>query len=196
MKLLIYLITNRSLVKSDDEYFSKIKSAIDGGLDRIILREKQLGDDELLKYGKKVMELTKGTDCKVIVNTSVEVYKEINAYGLHLPYKNFLSMKEKIDNVGVSVHTLEEAIEVDKIGADYVLASNVYETRCKLGLEGKGAKFIKDIKKHISTKVIALGGITVDNYKEVYKAGADGIAIMSGIICSKNPEKYILELKN
>lgn len=196
MKLLIYLITNRSLVKSDDEYFSKIKSAIDGGLDRIILREKQLGDDELLKYGKKVMELTKGTDCKVIVNTSVEVYKEINAYGLHLPYKNFLSMKEKIDNVGVSVHTLEEAIEVDKIGADYVLASNVYETRCKLGLEGKGVKFINDIKKHISTKVIALGGITVDNYKEVYNAGADGIAIMSGIICSKNPEKYILQLKN
>ena len=196
MKLLIYLITNRSLVKSDEEYFAKIKSAIDGGLDRIILREKQLGYDELLKFGKKIMELTKGTDCKVIVNSSLEVYKEINAYGLHLPYNKFLSMKDKIDNVGVSVHTLEEAIEVDRIGADYVLASNVYETRCKLGLEGKGVQFINNIKKNISTKVIALGGINVDNYREVYKAGADGIAIMSGIICSKNPEKYILQLKN
>ena len=142
------------------------------------------------------MELTKGTDCKVIVNSSLEVYKEINAYGLHLPYNKFLSMKDKIDNVGVSVHTLEEAIEVDRIGADYVLASNVYETRCKLGLEGKGVQFINNIKKNISTKVIALGGINVDNYREVYKAGADGIAIMSGIICSKNPEKYILQLKN
>ena len=192
---MIYLITNRSLVKSDEEYFAKIKSAIDGGLDRIILREKQLGYDELLKFGKKIMELTKGTDCKVIVNSSLEVYKEINAYGLHLPYNKFLSMKDKIDNVGVSVHTLEEAIEVDRIGADYVLASNVYETRCKLGLEGKGVQFINNIKKNISTKVIALGGINVDNYREVYKAGADGIAIMSGIICSKNPEKYILELK-
>lgn len=193
---MIYLITNRSLVKSDEEYFAKIKSAIDGGLDRIILREKQLGYDELLKFGKKIMELTKGTDCKVIVNSSLEVYKEINAYGLHLPYNKFLSMKDKIDNVGVSVHTLEEAIEVDRIGADYVLASNVYETRCKLGLEGKGVQFINNIKKNISTKVIALGGINVDNYREVYKAGADGIAIMSGIICSKNPEKYILQLKN
>ena len=193
---MIYLITNRSLVKSDEEYFAKIKSAIDGGLDRIILREKQLGYDELLKFGKKIMELTKGTDCKVIVNSSLEVYKEINAYGLHLPYNKFLSMKDKIDNVGVSVHTLEEAIEVDRIGADYVLASNVYETRCKLGLEGKGVQFINNIKKNISTKVIDLGGINVDNYREVYKAGADGIAIMSGIICSKNPEKYILQLKN
>lgn len=193
---MIYLITNRSLVKSDDEYFAKIKSAIDGGLDRIILREKQLSYEELLRYGEKVMELTKGTDCKVIVNSSLEVYKEINAYGVHLPYKKFLSMKDRIDNVGVSVHTLEEAIEVDKIGADYVLASNVYETRCKLGLEGKGVEFINNIKEHISTKVIALGGITVDNYREVYKAGADGIAIMSGIIYSKNPKKYILKLKN
>lgn len=193
---MIYLITNRSLVKSDDEYFAKIKSAIDGGLDRIILREKQLSYEELLRYGEKVMELTKGTDCKVIVNSSLEVYKEINAYGVHLPYKKFLSMKDRIDNVGVSVHTLEEAIEVDKIGANYVLASNVYETRCKLGLEGKGVEFINNIKEHISTKVIALGGITVDNYREVYKAGADGIAIMSGIICSKNPKKYILKLKN
>ena len=82
---MIYLITNRSLVKSDDEYFAKIKSAIDGGLDRIILREKQLSYEELLRYGEKVMELTKGTDCKVIVNSSLEVYKEINAYGVHLP---------------------------------------------------------------------------------------------------------------
>ncbi|CDM69516.1 Thiamine-phosphate pyrophosphorylase, putative [Clostridium bornimense] len=193
---MIYLITNRALVKSDEEYFAKIKSAIDGGLDRIILREKQLGYDELLKYGKKIMELTKGTSCKVIVNSSLEVYKEINAYGLHLPYNKFLSMKDRIDNVGVSVHTLEEAIEVDRIGADYVLASNVYETKCKLGLEGKGVKFINNINKNISTKVIALGGINVDNYKEVYKAGADGVAIMSGIMCSKNPEKYILQLKN
>ena len=192
---MIYLITNRSLVKSDEEYFKKIKSAIDGGLDRIILREKQLYEDELLRYGKKIMELTKGTECKVIVNTSVKVYKEINAYGLHLPYKDFLIMKEKIDNIGVSVHTLEEAIKVDKIGVNYILASNVYETRCKAGLKGKGVKFINNIKKEVFTKVIALGGITVDNYKEVYNAGADGIAIMSGMICSKNPEKYILELK-
>ena len=90
---MIYLITNRSLVKSDEEYFKKIKSAIDGGLDRIILREKQLYEDELLRYGKKIMELTKGTECKVIVNTTVKLYKEINAYGLHLSYKDFLIMK-------------------------------------------------------------------------------------------------------
>lgn len=177
---MIYLITNRKLVQNDNEYFYKIKKAVNNGVLRIILREKYLQSNVVEEYAKNILKIIENTNCKLIINSNEEVYKRVMAYGIHLPFKMFLKYdKCKGEIVGASVHSLEEAIEADKLGATYILISNIYETKCKEGLKGKGTEFIKEIKKHVSCKVIALGGINKDNMKEVYEAKADGVAIMS-----------------
>ncbi|GAA0126542.1 thiamine phosphate synthase [Clostridium sp. CTA-19] len=180
---MIYLITNRQLVQSDEEYFQKIEAAVKYGICRIILREKNVSDDVLLKYAKAITKIIENTNCKLIINSNEFVYKKVKPYGIHLPFEMFLGYeKNKDEIVGVSIHSLEEAIKADKLGATYILASNIYETKCKEGLKGKGVKFIEEIKKHVSCKVIALGGIKQDNMKEVYNSGADGVAMMSAFM--------------
>lgn len=177
---MVFLITNRNLVKSDEEYFNKIEKAVEGGISVIILREKHLSADILFKYAERISRIIENTNCKLIINSNIEVYRKIDAYGIHLPFKMFLDYKkEENEIIGVSVHSLEEAMVADKGGATYVLVSNIYETKCKEGLKGKGVDFIKEIKKNVSCSVIALGGITEENKKEVYKAGVNGIAMMS-----------------
>lgn len=177
---MIFLITNRQLVKSDEEYFEKIRKAVEDKIFAIILREKHLPYETLLKYAKVISKIIENTNCKLIINSDIEVYKSIDAYGLHLPFKMFLQYEKKEHEVvGVSIHSLEEAIEADKAGAAYILASNIFETKCKDKLKGKGLGFIKELKKNISCNVIALGGIDEKKLKEVYDSGANGVAMMS-----------------
>lgn len=102
-------------------------------------------------------------------------------------------MNEKINRkIGVSVHSVDEAIEVEKLGANYILAGHIYETKCKEGLKGRGETFIKDIRKKVSILIIAIGGITDKNTANVIKSGATGIAIMSSAMKKPNT---ILTLK-
>lgn len=84
-------------------------------------------------------------------------------------------------HIGRSVHSLEEAVQAEKEDADYVLFGHVFETDCKKGLEGRGVSLLSDIKQRISVPVIAIGGMTPDRLRDVKRAGAEGIAVMSGI---------------
>ena len=82
-------------------------------------------------------------------------------------------------NVGVAIHTVEEGILAHNKGAKYILASHIFKTKCKEGLEPKGIQFISELREYVNCEIIALGGINYDNYMNVIEAGADGIAVMS-----------------
>ncbi|KMT23216.1 thiamine phosphate synthase [Clostridium cylindrosporum] len=190
---MIYLITNRHLV-SEKRYIEVLKQASDSGVKRIILREKDLSTCNLEKLYYKIKH-TISEETKIIINSNIECAKKVGAFGIHLTFNDFLNYK--LTNnfiVGVSVHTLEEAIIANKKGASYILASNVYATKCKKGVEGKGVEFIREIAHRVDTKVIALGGITRYNFREVYDAGANGIGIMSEIMQSNNVKDLIDKL--
>ena len=90
-----------------------------------------------------------------------------------------MSLEEFDYNVGVSVHTVEEGILAYRKGAKYLLASHIFETKCKVGLEPKGVEFISEIRKCVKCDIIALGGINLENYIKVIESGANGIAVMS-----------------
>lgn len=183
---MLYFITNRNLT-TKDKFINVIDEAIVSGVDRIILREKDLNDDQLLLLGRTVQELIAGYDCKLIINSNINVAKEINAFGLHLPYREFINYDKSFrGEIGVSVHSLEEAIEACKNGASYILAGHIFATKCKEGLKPRGIEFIREIKASVKVPVIALGGIYPHNAKLVLDASADGIAVMSTIMTSKN----------
>lgn len=195
----IYLITNRKLVSNEEEFLQVIKECSENGVDNIILREKDLGFDALVKLGNKVKEVIDENKTKLILNSNIEGGIKLKAYGIQLPFQVFMEQDNKLiysfKEVGVSVHSLEEAIEADKKGASYVLVSHIFNTECKKGLEPKGVDFISKVKKEVSCKVVALGGILPKNVKEVKDTGCEGIAVMSTLMRSKDIKSTLKEYR-
>lgn len=196
----IYVVTNRHLITQGTIYDVIQKCAL-RGVNGIFLREKDLSYDELKEMACGLKKITDKFNIPLIVNGNILVAKEIGAYGFHTGFENFKSivLKENLKPyqnkkvfinildynktsdfaMGVSVHSVEEAVEAEKLGADYLIAGHVFETNCKPGLRGRGIEFIQEICEKVKIPVIAIGGINSENSKEVLSAGAFGAAVMS-----------------
>lgn len=192
---MLFLITNRKLIKNSS--LTKVVSdAVYGGIDAVILREKDLSTQELLVIASDIKKII-NDKAKLIVNTNIEVARRVYADGYHIGYKDIKKELPLFNGlVGVSVHSLQEAINAEKLGADYLLASHIFPTECKAGLPPKGIELIKKIKENVNIPIIALGGINNENIKEVVKAGADSAAVMSLVMESNEPSKIVKELKS
>lgn len=190
---MIYLITNRNLA-SEEKYFKALKEASLAGVHSIILREKDMQNEDFKKLYYKVKEIVNPAT-NIIINSKTEVFKEVQEKTLHLSFKDFINLKDKsIKNIGVSVHTIEEGIRADALGCSYILASHIFPTKCKEGLEPKGLNFIKELREKVSCPIIALGGITEHNAKDVRKAGADGVALMSAFFHYDNVYELVRKI--
>ncbi|MGL5086692.1 MAG: thiamine phosphate synthase [Clostridium sp.] len=195
---MIYLITNRILAVNK-EFYEIIEESISAGISAIIIREKDLSYYKLLKMAKKIKGIIGKRNVKLIINSDLKVAEEIEAYGFHSSYKNFIERRLQLEFngvIGVSVHSLEEAIEAERQSADYLLVGHIFETKCKKKLEPKGLEILKLIKRKVSIPIIALGGIKPENIMSVMsviKYPIDDVAVMSTIMESKNP---FLEIKN
>jgi len=193
---LLYLITNRKLIKSGNIY-SVVQNAVMGGVDRIILREKDLPYKKLLPIAAILKSILSTYGVPLIINSSLETALALNAEGFHIGFTNLPKEKPVFNGLlGVSVHNLQEAVLAEKYGADYLLAGHIFETNSKKGLKPKGIELIKTIKEKVSIPVIALGGINDENILEVLSVGADGIAVMSYIMASSNPFNSAKKLKD
>ncbi len=190
---MLYLVTNRSLVQNKD-FYDVIEEAIYAGVHAVILREKDLEYDDLCNMGLKIKKMTKAKNIPLIVNGNIHVAKAIHADGFHIGYSSFkeeyLSFK---GTLGISVHSVEEGICAQKLGADYILAGHIFPTSCKADLPPRGKNFIKNLREKIHIPIIAIGGINKDNFKEIYEVGGSGIAIMSGIMQSHDVYKTVKE---
>lgn len=211
--MIIIGITNRSLCA---DFYEQIKKIAESKLDFLIIREKDLNDQELLELSLKVKEELKDTNIKVIINSNIDVAKKIDADGIQLSFKDFVDKSNKlysenlinstkiVDNfendgdkykvykmIGVSIHSFDEGLQAYKLGADYVIYGHVFQTECKKDLTPRGIEEIKSISAKIDIPIIGLGGINENNFREVIDAGAKGIAIMSSLMTSKNPKIFI-----
>lgn len=190
---MIYLVTNRKLAA--EKYFKVIEAASRSGIDGIILREKDLGFKEYYELARKVKSITSSYSTPIFLNGSLDVAKAIKADAYHSSYEEFLRSGKKYFKHGVSVHSLEEAIKAEKLGADYLLVGHVFDTDCKKGLPGRGIGFIREIRNSVEIPVIAIGGINEENIGILKENGIDKVALMSYIMCSSNIEVDILKLK-
>lgn len=178
----------------EDVYIKTVTQAIRAGIDRVLLREKDLSYDDLYPIAQ-TFKSEMHTHQKLIVHSHVEVACAVEADGIQLTLSKFLSMsKNEIQElkqthsleIGVSIHSLEEALEAEGHGADVLLASHVFYTACKEGTPGRGCDFLQKICNDISIPVIGLGGIDERNLDQVLTTGACGVAVMSRIMASKN----------
>lgn len=192
----LYLITNRKLAAGRD-FLNVIGSAIEGGLDAVILREKDLSGDDLLPIALQIKKIIANRRVSIIVNNNLEVANTIGADGYHTAFRDFMQPQPRFAGWnGVSVHNLDEAVRAAQNGASYLLVSHIFATDCKPGLKPKGVDVIKEIKMNVSIPVIALGGINPGNCERVLAAGADGIAVMSFIMRADDPYRATQTLKS
>lgn len=189
---MIFVVTNRKIC-GEENFIKIIEECARYKPSGIILREKDLEYKDLYKLALHIKNITDRYNVPLIINGNLKVSKEIKSWGYHCSIKDFREMNEKLDiKLGASVHSIDEAIEAEKLGVDYILVGHIYETKCKEGLKGRGETFIKDISEKVSIPIIAIGGITDENTANVIESGATGIAIMSSVM--KTP-KTILTLK-
>ncbi len=202
----LYLITDRRLFTNDYSLFTAVEEALKAGVRAVQLREKDLPTRELLDMAYKMRELTARYSARLFVNDRADIAMCVNADGVHLGQNSIpaYAVRKAVNAsrithhalrflIGVSTHNSEEAVTAEKEGADFITFGPVYSTPSKLKYgEPVGLESLKKGKEKISIPVFAIGGIKPDNIKEVINAGADGIALISGIL-SKNDVKRAAE---
>jgi thiamine-phosphate pyrophosphorylase len=164
---------------------------IDGGADSIQLREKTISDSEFTALAGEVHDITTKSGTLLIINDRVHVAREVNADGVHLGQQDMSILEardiigdEKI--IGVSTHSVIQAKQAQKDGADYIAIGPIYPTRTKDYEPLVGIKIIREISGTVNIPFIAIGAITLENIDDVLKAGASRIAVCSAIIGSKD----------
>lgn len=189
----ILCVTNRGLCKED--FLVRIKKIAEAHPAGIILREKDLSEEEYEALAKTVIKICDehGTPC--ILHSFVDVAKKLNCQFIHLPLHILRTLSEKdrtaFSTLGVSCHCAEEAKEAEKLGCTYITAGHVFDTDCKKGLPGRGLDFLAKVCKSVSVPVYAIGGIRTDNIGEVRKNGATGACVMSGTMVCDDVQKYL-----
>ncbi len=174
----IICVTNRRLCKIPLE--EQLEKLAVKGVSRVILREKDLSEEEYLALAKKIA-LVPGIE--LMIHSFPNVARALSISRLHLPF-NMLGKDicAEFEIVGASVHSAEEAEEAEKLGASYVTAGHIFATDCKKGLPPRGLDFLEAVCKSVKIPVYAIGGITRGNMPSVLERGAAGACVMSGLM--------------
>jgi len=178
-----------------------IEKAIEGGVTAVQLRGKTLPFRVFLDLGLRTAAVLEGRGVPLLVNDRVDIALACGAAGVHLGQEDMpLAQARKLLGkgriIGVSVNTLEEALEAEAQGADYVGLGPVYATSTKTtGLPVLGPEGIRRIKSYLRLPVIAIGGISEANAGKVMAAGAEGIAVVSAILGAADTERAARSLR-
>ena len=192
-RLKFILITNRNICET--KLVDIISQAIDGGVETVQLREKDLNTVELYDLASEIREITKKRGVNLIINDRVDIALAVDADGVHLGWQslNIEIVRRMIGRdklIGFSAHNLQEAEKAENCGADYITISPIFDTAYKdYFIKPLGTEEIGKIREQIDIPVIALGGINENNVSSVLENGADGIAVMSAILQSGNPRQ-------
>lgn len=187
MELGLYVITDETIA-GGRSHAAIAREAVRGGADAIQLRDKSRSCAELVAIGREIAAITRKAGALFIVNDRLDIALACGADGVHLGQGDMrpgtarqLSPPGFI--IGVSVGTVGEAIEAETEGADYLALSPVFSTASKdKAGPGLGLDRLREIRRHVSIPVVAIGGIHRKNARDVITAGADGIAVISAVV--------------
>ena len=188
----LYLVTDRGLARGRST-LEIVKAAVKGGTTCVQLREKECSTREFIEQAASIKDFLRSRSVPLIINDRVDVALAIDADGVHLGQTDMpLATAKKILAdamiIGISAESLEDAIEAEKGGADYLGVSPIYVTPTKtdtappLGLEG-----LRAIRQAVNLPLVGIGGLNQANSASVIQNGADGVAVVSAIVAAANP---------
>jgi thiamine-phosphate pyrophosphorylase len=172
---------------------STLQDLIKGQVNVIQLRAKELTTREFFDLANDVREYTCSAGCLLIINDRVDVALACRADGVHLGQEDLpLDIARKLMGdalVGISTHDLGQAQEAVSRGADYIGFGPIFATVTKsTGYTPRGIETLHEIRRAVRLPIVAIGGITEHNVAEVWQAGADSAAMISGLLGAEDIE--------
>ena len=198
--MLLYAVTDRAWT-GEKTLLEQVKEALDGGITFLQLRETELGEEELLREAEDMTTLAAAYHVPFIINDNVELALAIGADGVHVGQEDMEAgkVREKLGPdkiIGVSAHSVEEAVKAEKSGADYLGAGAVFSTSTKGDAGALSMETLKAICSSVSIPVVAIGGIKEENILSLKGTGVAGAAIVSGIFARKNIREACVRLRS
>ena len=201
--MLLYAVTDRAWVGTKSLY-EQVKEALENGVTCVQLREKELNESDFLKEAKQISTLCKEYKVPFIVNDSVNIAIACKADGIHIGQEDMeLTNVRKLVGedmiIGVSAHTVEEAIKAQEGGADYIGIGAVFATSTKTDVDVLSFETLKSICEAVDIPTVAIGGIKKDNICKLKGSGIDGVAVVSAIFAANDiataTKELLLEVK-
>lgn len=199
MDLSLYVITDEKIGLGRSHLFLA-EEALKGGASVIQLRDKEKSSRELYRIGLTMREITHRYRALLIINDRLDIALGVGADGVHLGSEDLpVSVARRIAGknfiIGASVTSVEEAIVAQREGADYISAQSIFPTSSKEDVIVIGLQGLREIVKAVSLPVIAIGGINLENAKEVLRYGAKGVAVISSVVAREDVKEAAASLK-
>ena len=195
----LYAVTDRAWVGKQSLY-EQVESALKGGATCVQLREKELDDAGFLEEAKAIRALCKRYHVPFIVNDNVDIAIACNADGVHVGQEDMQAwdVRNRVGDamiIGVSAHSVEEAQEAVRNGADYLGVGAMFSTSTKADASVLPVDTLKAICAAVEIPVVAIGGINKQNLMTLAGTGVDGVALVSAIFSAEDIEAECRELR-
>lgn len=194
------LVTDRAITHGDlAKLVEKAVQAVQGGVDLVQLREKDLPAGELLGLATSLLDAIGGR-AKLIVNDRADVTLAAGAHGIQLgedglPVRAARKTLGAGALIGRSVHSEPGASQAAADGADFLIVGTMFESRSHPGAKPAGTDLMRRVSRNCRLPLIGIGGITPENVAEVIQAGGSGVAVITNILAAPDPEAAAMRLK-
>ena len=191
--MLLYAVTDRAWTGKQSLY-EQVECALKGGVTCVQLREKEMGQEEFLEEAKEISALCKQYGVPLFINDNVEVAIQCQADGIHVGQEDMAAaqVRKKVGDgmmIGVSVHSVQEALDAVQNGADCLGVGAMFSTSTKKDAEVLPKEVLREICAAVDIPVVAIGGIGKSNLLELAGTGVDGVALVSAIFSAEDIEK-------
>lgn len=196
--MLVYAVTDRAWVGKMSLY-QQVEAALQNGATCIQLREKELDDAEFLAEAQEMAALCRRYHVPFIINDNVDIAIACHADGVHVGQEDMAAsdVRKRVGDqmmIGVSAHTVEEALEAVRNGADYLGLGAVFSTSTKTDAGAMSFDTLKAICDAVEIPTVAIGGISPANIMQLAGSGVDGVAVVSAIFGAPNPGQATAQL--
>ena len=197
--LVLYAVTDRSWLRGQT-LKSQVEAALKGGATFIQLREKDLDEEAFLEEALEIQKMCRDYDVPFVINDNVDIAARIGADGVHVGQHDMEAgdVRRRLGPdkiIGVSAQTVEQALLAQEHGADYLGVGAVFPTGSKADATEVEHETLRAICEAVEIPVIAIGGITRDNVRELKGTGICGIAVISAIFAKQDIEAAAADLR-
>ncbi|MGB9613396.1 MAG: thiamine phosphate synthase, partial [Candidatus Margulisiibacteriota bacterium] len=194
----LYVITD-----PQRDHLEVIRRSLRGGVKIVQLRDKSISKSAYARLAKKALAVVKKYGAVLILNDYWDLVNEVGADGVHLGQEDIASLpiarirkrmgEEKI--IGISTHSLTQAIRAERQGADYISVGPIFSTPSKPKSKPVGIELLRKVLKRAKIPVVAIGGVDQKNIEKIAKVGCLRVAIIRAVVAQKNVEAAVKGLR-